>query len=329
MKILYKKIRPLFLVCGISIWSLVVGTSSVLASGFPVTVQSCDRNVTYERAPQRAFVNDINLLEMMLELGLEEKLVAYSGVSGYGKQTRMLPRFHYVLKTLPEVAPKYPPLEVVLNQNPDFMFAGWNYGFTEDGVTPRKLGKFKIKTYELKESCVWVMSKKNVSIEDTYQDMLNLGKIFGVSQRAEALVEGYRIRIKEVQQKIGTIQEPMKIFVYDSGEKTAFAAGGLAITSDLIELAGGENILNSIRKSWVRSVAWESVIEKDPDMIVMFDYDDLPQKKAFFRNHPALKKLSAVQNNRFVGLSYSDLVPGVRNVETVEILARSFYPERF
>ena len=308
----------------------LVGFYSCLgASEFPVTVDSCERRVTFEQAPQRALVNDINLLEMILELGLEQHLVGYSGVSGYGKLTRMLPRFHYVIHSVPEIAPKYPPLEIVLNQNPDFMFAGWFYGFSEEGLTPRKLEKFGIASYELTESCVWITEKKKVSIEDTYRDLINLGKIFGVEERAKAIVKGYKMRIEAIQQKLGEIEKPVRVFVYDSGERTAFAAGGLAITTDLIRLAGGKNILTSIEKSWVRSVAWESVIQEDPEVIVMFDYEDIPQKKAFFRSKPALKNISAVKNNRFIGLPYSALVPGVRNVDTVEILAKTFYPEKF
>ncbi len=311
-----------------SLFVFIYGPPS-LAAKSSVTLENCGQSLTFEKVPQRVVVHDVNLLEMFLELGLEEKLVAYSGISGYGKLTRMLPRFHFVIDSVPEIAPKYPNIETVLNVNPDFMFAGWFYGFKEEGVTPQKLQKFGVPSYVLTESCVWVSQKDSVSIEDMYTDMLNLGKIFGVEQRAAALVDGYKIRLQQIQEKLGTIEKPVSVFVYDSGEKTAFAAGGLAITTDLIRLAGGKNILTHVRKSWAKTVAWESVVKEDPEVIVLFDYDDVAKKKEFFRTNPSLKDLSAVKNNRFIGLSYSHLVPGVRNVETVETLARFFYPEQF
>ena len=39
-----------------------------------MTVQSCNRDVTFESAPQRAVSNDVNLTEMMLALGLTDHM---------------------------------------------------------------------------------------------------------------------------------------------------------------------------------------------------------------------------------------------------------------
>ncbi|OOL11373.1 hypothetical protein BXQ27_33330, partial [Klebsiella aerogenes] len=51
-------------------------------------------------------------------------------------------------------APKYPTLETLLAAEPDFFFAGWNYGMKVGGeVTPDTLSKYGIKTFVLSESC--------------------------------------------------------------------------------------------------------------------------------------------------------------------------------
>ena len=55
-------------------------------------------------------------------------------------------------------------------------------------VTPETLDPFGIKVYELTESCIHIGEKPKVSMDDMYNDLLNLGKIFGVEDRAEALV---------------------------------------------------------------------------------------------------------------------------------------------
>ena len=103
----------------------------------------------------------------------------------------------------------------------------------------------------------------------------------------------------------------------------------MAVTSDLIQKAGGENILVDLKKTWVRSVSWESVIEKDPEWIVLFDYDDAENKIKFFKEHPKLKDISAVKNNKFISFHYPDLVPGARVTEVIEKMAKSFYPKAF
>ena len=47
------------------------------------TVKSCDRTVTFEAPPKAAVSNDVNLTEMMLVLGLRDRMVGYTGISGW------------------------------------------------------------------------------------------------------------------------------------------------------------------------------------------------------------------------------------------------------
>ena len=48
-----------------------------------VSVDSCNRTVTFENSPERAISIDVNLTEMMLVLGLSDKMVGYTGISGW------------------------------------------------------------------------------------------------------------------------------------------------------------------------------------------------------------------------------------------------------
>jgi iron complex transport system substrate-binding protein len=57
--------------------------SATSAAAFPVTVKSCNREVTFDAAPKRAISNDVNLTEMMLVLGLRDQMIGYTGISGW------------------------------------------------------------------------------------------------------------------------------------------------------------------------------------------------------------------------------------------------------
>ena len=49
-----------------------------LSAGFALAetnVQSCNRTVTFDASPERAVSNDVNLTEMMLVLGLTDRMV--------------------------------------------------------------------------------------------------------------------------------------------------------------------------------------------------------------------------------------------------------------
>lgn len=305
--------------------SLAASTAAI-ASGFPVTVMSCDREVTFEKAPERAISQDINLTQMMLALDLTGHMAGYSGISGWYKMDEALKA---KLGALPEITPQQPTKEALLSVDADFLFAGWNYGMKVGGeVTPDTLEPLGIKVYALTESCIHIMKKDKSSMEDMYTDIVNLGRIFGVEEKAVALVEGYRREISEaIAAAVPADTAPPKVFVYDSGEEKPFTAGRFAMPTALIEAAGGANIMDDVETSWT-TVGWESVIERNPEIVVIVDYGDVTaeQKADFMRSNPAFKDIPAVKNNRFVVLPYAQATPGPSNVEAVKRLAAAFHP---
>ena len=288
------------------------------------TVQSCNRSVTFEKPPERAVSNDVNLTEMMLVLGLADQMVGYTGISGW---KTLDAEMRSGVKELPELSAKYPTKEVLVGADADFFFAGWNYGMKVGGeVTPETLKLFGIKVYELTESCSHIMDKDKASLKDMYADILNLGKIFGVKSRAEALVESYKSELEIFKAKLVNIDEGLRVFVYDSGEDAPFTAGRYAMPTALIEAAGGQNIMDDFNKSW-GTVTWEEVIDRDPQVVVIVNYGDVTaeQKREYMMSNPAFKNISAVKNNRFVTLEYVEATPGPRNIQAIKHLADAFW----
>jgi len=288
------------------------------------TVQSCNRSVTFENPPERAVSNDVNLTEMMLVLGLADQMVGYTGISGW---KTLDAEMRSGVKELPELSAKYPTKEVLVGADADFFFAGWNYGMKVGGeVTPETLKPFGIKVYELTESCSHIMDKDKASLKDMYADILNLGKIFGVKSRAEALVESYKSELEIFKAKLVNIDEGLRVFVYDSGEDAPFTAGRYAMPTALIEAAGGQNIMDDFNKSW-GTVTWEEVVDRDPQVVVIVNYGDVTaeQKREYMMSNPAFKNISAVKNNRFVTLEYVEATPGPRNIQAIKHLADAFW----
>lgn len=293
------------------------------ALAYPVTVQSCSRSVTFDAAPARAISNDSNLTEMMLVLGLRDRMVGYTGISGWKTLDEEM---REGVAELPELSAKYPTKEVLAEAEADFFFAGWNYGMKVGGeVTPETLEPLGIKVYELTESCIHIGPKAKSSMEDMYADILNLGRIFGVEAKAEDLVAGWKARLAELTAGVDR-SKPLRVFVYDSGEEAPFTAGAYAMPTALIEAAGGRNILDDLEKSWAE-VGWEAVVERNPEMIVIVNYGDVTaeQKIAFMKGNPAFASIDAVKNDRFVVLDYVEATPGPRNIKAVEKLIAGFW----
>ena len=295
---------------------------AVVAKG-KTTVESCNRIVTFEEPPKKAISNDVNLTEMMLVLGLADRMVGYTGISGWKTLDEEM---RAGVKELPELSQKYPSKEVLVGADADFFFAGWNYGMKVGGeVTPETLEPFGIKVYELTESCIHIMNKSKANMEDMYNDLLNLGRIFSVEEKANNLINKYRMEIQELTQNINT-DDPLRVFVYDSGEDTPFTAGFYAMPTALIEASGGINIMNDFKKSW-GTVTWEEVIDRNPEVIVIVNYGNVTadQKKDFMMSNPAFAGIDAIKNDRFVTLEYVEATPGPRNIKAIKKLSEAFW----
>lgn len=306
--------------------ALLLGSSQAFAEAtkYPLTIQSCNRDVTFTQAPKHAVSHDINMTQMMLALGLKPSMAGYSGVSGWKSVT---PQMQTILDGLPELAAKYPSVETLLNANVDFFFAGWDYGMRVGGdLTPQTLQPLGINVYELTESCAFVMKRPPASLEDTYNDLRNLGKIFDVQDRANALIADMQAQVADVRKDLPT--DKPRVFLYDSGEDRAMTSGRLGMPQALIDAAGGRNILDDVEASWTR-VNWENVVERNPQVIVIVDYGEVTaeQKAQFLLDNKALQSVDAIKNQRFIVIPYVQATPGIDNVLAVETLAKGFHGE--
>ncbi|QPC88725.1 ABC transporter substrate-binding protein [Mesorhizobium sp. NBSH29] len=267
--------------------------------------------------------------EMAFALDLQPSIVGVTGISGWYKFS---PEFEALRKDIPELAPKHASIETLIAAKPDFFFAGWNYGMRVGGeVTPERLEAYGIKTLVLTESCIHVdKNRPRASMELLFGDMERLGKVFGKEQEAARLIAGWRAELADIAAKAGK-NEPIRVFLYDSGEDKPFTAGKFAMPTALIEAAGGVNIMEDLETSWV-STDWETVAMRNPPFIVLLDYQDGsgPQKMIdFLTAHPAMKQTEAVKNGRYLSLRYAELTPGPANIPAIAKLAKALHPEAF
>jgi iron complex transport system substrate-binding protein len=314
--------------------SAPAASSSAYTSAYPVTVSSCGVSVTYKSAPKRAVSNDINTTEDMLALGLESHMVGTFAAVGDGPvDAPAIPAVYQAgFSTVRDVSPdNYFTLEQLVGLHPDFLFAGWNYGLqTGTNLTPTYLSKFGIKTLVLAESCAHVQSATgSVTINETYQDLRNLGEIFNVRARAQKVIARMQAEVAAARAKIASLK-PVKVFDYDSGQSAPVTGPGLSIPTALIGLGGGTNIFGSLKQSWT-SVSWEQVVAAQPQCIIINDYSTptVAQKEKFLETFSASKNLPAVKNRCFLPLSYDEVTPSPRNAQAVMAIARWLHPSAF
>lgn len=128
-----------------------------------------------------------------------------------------------------------------------------------------------------------------MAIELLEEEIRTVGRIFGVSDRAEQLDAELRGVLDGVEKKVGE--------------------------ADLPKAFG--------------DVSFEQVAERAPEVIVIYDYGDQPVagKEKFLLGNPALKDAPAIRKQRFAVLPLSSTLLGVRAPEGVASLAGQLHPD--
>jgi len=308
----------------------VAPPASTTLSNYPVTVESCGKPVAFDSAPTHALSFDTNMTEIMLALGLEHQMVGYwlSGEMVADQYKQQLAD----LKLVSTETSRPPGMEVVLSFEPDFVFGAWNYNFSEEvGVTPDKLAAVGVKSYVLTESCVAAGVFPSATLDGTYQDILNIGRIFGVEDRSKEIIAQMRADIDKVREQIGTVDTPMRGLYYGGGADAAFTAGRYGMASKMMDAVGAKNILSDVEKDWIPAQGWEPIIDRDPEFIMI---DDTPWESAAHRistleSLPQLANITAIRNKRYIVFPWTFILPGMEMDDGIAMLAKELYPDRF
>jgi iron complex transport system substrate-binding protein len=294
-----------------------------------VSVDNCGAPLVFDRTPERIVVHDMNMTDMAFALGLQDKIVGLTGITGWYKTS---PEFDALRGDIPELAPKYPSVENLVAAEPDLFFAGWYYGMKPGGeVTPDTLAPFGIKTMVLTESCVHVHQDRPVASMDLlFNDVLRLGQVMDVTGKAEALVNDWKEQLAVIEAKTSTAYRP-RVFLLDGPADAPFTAGKFAIPDAMIAAAGGENVTHGMETSWGRT-SWETVAAANPEFLVLLDYqtgNGAADTFRFLQEHPLMAHTDAVKNERWIGLRYEELTPGPANIGAIEKMVRALHPDLF
>ncbi|MGW0178372.1 ABC transporter substrate-binding protein [Nocardia sp. NPDC003345] len=297
------------------------------APGDSVTVTNCGAPLTVDGVPERVVTNDTGITEMMFALGLADRLVGYGSYPGKDRDIATSP-WQAEFERTPSLGDAFT-REVVQAAGPDFVFAGWNYGFKEStGLTPDWVRSIGAVPYQLTEACRQPGTDRRGVMEPLdalYTDLTNLGDIFGVRAKADELVAGYRDQVAKAAASAPAGRDPARVFLFDSATPEPFTSGRTAAPSQIIREAGGSNIFDDLNNSWT-TTSWEAAAQRDPQVIVIVDYGAGPENSVRgkidqLRRQPLMAGTTAVQEDNIIALPYAALVEGPRNPQAVVTVA--------
>ncbi|RDE08712.1 putative F420-0 ABC transporter substrate-binding protein [Pelagibacterium lacus] len=281
------------------------------ATDYPLTIENCGTSVTFAAPPQRVVTIKSTATEMLLALGLGDRIV------GVGFQDGPVPEQWAPAAPLPVLADRVPSQEVVLEAEPDFVYGGWESSFAADAAGTRdSLAALGVATYVAPTACRSQTPGK-LDFEDVFDQILEMGLIFDVEDRATALVAEQRTILEAIKPVSGVTG-----LWYSSATATPYVGAGLGGPQMTMEALGIANIFADLPDTWA-SASWEAVVDADPGVIILVDalWNSRQQKIALLNDNPATANLSAVRAERYLTIPFPAAEPGIRSVPATRDLA--------
>ncbi|MFJ3823371.1 ABC transporter substrate-binding protein [Streptomyces nodosus] len=324
------RIKGLFGACLLLPGLAACGASNTASPGTPDTARpsgtvttSCGLSTRVPAPPERAVALEQNATEIMLSLGLADRM------AGTSYQTDpVLPSLAAEYQKVPVLAKQYPSHEAVLAEEPDFLYSTLSSAYADEAAGPRagwkKLG---VPAYLSAHDCERPeLTPGEVRFDAVFNEIEDIATVFGVEKRGEKTVKDLRVRldraVREAPKNTGA-----KVMWYYSGTTTPYIAGHGGLPSTVSELVGVDNAFDDIHQKWPAG-NWEKIAERDPDVIVLADLtrggdgDSAEAKKRFLRSHPVTSQLDAVRHNRFIVVPGSAMDPSIRSVSLAEEVSK-------
>lgn len=308
---------------GLAACAKTTSTETTASSG-TVTVTNCGAPQTFASPAKKIFVNDSNMIAMTLAVGAGKQVV---GVTSMGQDKPHLAAVYGrdAVDALPDMGKEYISMEKVLGAQPDLVYAGYNYGFSEaKNFMPETLRAKGIGAYVLSESC---RPDKGTSQRGTMDpwtavrtDLTNLGAITGHVDEAKKVSDDIQTRLATVEAAPQAAKKPV-VLLYDSGDDSVFTSGSFGGPQGIIEAAGATNLAADVKDSWVQ-ISWEKVAASKPDFIAFVDYPGatITEKIAQLETNPATRNLPAVKEKRYLSLPYVSWTSSPLNIDAAESL---------
>ena len=277
---------------------------------------------TFKKKPTKVVADGDQMADIFFDLGLADDMAGYTEgacvdtVKQYPgeKKVKQLAKPGVNLRSVSK--------EKVLATGCDFL-VGWDDLFSDKNFSLSFCKKNGITPY-----FPYVCSD-SATFDDLYKDYETLGKIFQVEDTAQKRIAKMKKTLDSVHQTLGdeAYQNPVKVFVYDSGEDAPFTACQ-GMPGDTLKRAGAISIFNDINKGWA-TPSWEQVAERDPDAILILDYNhDTAKKKKFLKTNKYTKNLRAVKENKIYSANCAIMQGSAGSADLVKSSAKQLYPNK-
>jgi iron complex transport system substrate-binding protein len=248
--------------------------------------------------------------EMLFAIGAGPQVVAVSSYDQEPAEVRTLPRVGALLD---------PDVERIFALTPDLVIT---YGSQAD------------LKQQLARASIAVFDYRHAGLPDITATMRRLGALTGRGPQAEEAASVIERQLAAIRARGTGAAKPRTLLVFGRERgalRNIYASGGRGFLHDMLDAAGGANVLADIDRESVQ-VTTELVLARRPELILEVRSADLgpaddAAKEA--RSWDALASVPAVRNRRVIVLTGQGLtVPGPRVGQVVQQMFQAVHPGR-
>ena len=262
-------------------------------------------------APQRIISLIPATTEMLFAMGAGNRLVGVGNYDRFPPEVSRLPKVGGLLD---------PDVERVISLKPDLVIV-----YATQADLKRQLERAQIPMFDYAHR----------GLPDILETMRALGERIGMKAGADAAAAKVQQQLDATRARVAGLPRTKTLLVFGREQGTirrVNASGGLGFLHDVLELAGGSDVLSDLRQQSV-DMSTEMIITRAPEAIIELHYGDpLPPARleAERRVWNALASVPAVKTGR-VHLLVGDefVVPGPRIAVAADRFARTLHPEAF
>jgi len=259
--------------------------------------------------PQRIISLVPSTTEMLFVMGAGSRVAGVSNYDHFPPDVERLPKVGGLLD---------PNVERLLSLKPDLVIV-------YDTQTDLKR--------QLERARVPMFGYVHRGLPDITQTMRALGERIGMKAAADAAASRIEQQLAAIRARVAGRPRPKTLLIFGREAGTLRhidASGGYGFLHDILELAGGADVLGDLNKQVV-DMSTEMILSRAPEVILELHYGDSLKPDRFDaerRVWNALPSVPAVRNNRVFLLGGDEfVVPGPRIVMAADRFARTLHPE--
>ena len=260
------------------------------------------------QSPKRIISLVPNVTEILFAIGAGPQVVAVSNYDVEPPEVRTLPTVGALVD---------PDTEKIISLRPDLVIT---YGSQTD------------LHEQLKRSSIPFFDYRHGGLDHIMVTMRALGARTGHVDQADKAARGLQRSIDAIKARVAGKPRPRTLLVFgrEPGSlRNIYASAGRGFLHDMLEVAGGEDVLNDIDKESAQ-ISTEMILTRKPEVILELNAANRlndADLKAVVDPWLTLSSVPAVRNKRIVVLNGPGLtVPGPRVIDGIEKMAKALHP---